>query len=344
MGSLVRRITGADMYPQANWHIGGCDLGIPYVLENGSIGYLFGDTFDGPWPGGPGWRSPVMMRSAMQPSDPGFVFDSAARTGTPGYAQELCYNQHDANSNHAWGQEFSVIPNDGISFPETGRQIISFQSIWSWNAGPNGSSWTSNYSSYAYSDNGNDFYRLPNFAWWNNQNNDDPYQMVSMQRDPDGYVYLISVRAGRQYGPMMLRRVPWDQMFDMSAYQGWGWNGSDWGWGRPCSGILWGRFGEPSLRRLADGTWVMSYANPDYPWYLGGSAIVTRHAGRPDAVWSSEKPQQFSWQQPSNYGGFIHPWSTTAPNGLYLTTSRWTRDAAGNTNAYDVSLWNGSVL
>src|SRR5262245_20604674 len=33
------------------------------------------------------------------------------------------------------------------------------------------------------------------------------------------------------------------------------------GWGRPCTGILHGRFGEPSVRRLVDGTWAMAYLN-----------------------------------------------------------------------------------
>ena len=48
-----KRLTGADLDTNHRWHVAGTDLGIPYVLENGSIGYLFGDTFDTPWPEGP---------------------------------------------------------------------------------------------------------------------------------------------------------------------------------------------------------------------------------------------------------------------------------------------------
>ena len=63
-----KRLTGADMYTATNWRVAGTDLGIPYVLENGSIGYLMGDTFGGPWPeGGDDHRSPVMLRSASNP-------------------------------------------------------------------------------------------------------------------------------------------------------------------------------------------------------------------------------------------------------------------------------------
>jgi hypothetical protein len=51
--------------------------------------------------------------------------------------------------------------------------------------------------------------------------------MWSMQRDKD-YVYIFSVRSGRQFGPMMLQRVHYMHMFDKSQYQGWGWNGTSW--------------------------------------------------------------------------------------------------------------------
>lgn len=325
-----KRITGADMDTMRRWRIGGTDLGIPYVLENGSIGYLFGDTFDGPWPGDPGWRSPVALRSAIHPAQ-GIVFDSAFKVWGDGYAPEIMYNQHDANDDHPFGQEYTVIPNDGISFPETGRQIISYMSINRW-GGPH---WRTNYAGLAYSDNGNDFHRI-DVKFWNNEANTDPFQMWSMQRDGD-YVYIISVRSGRQHGPMMLRRVRWDRMFYKNEYEGWGWNGQNWGWGRPCTPILTGRFGEPSLRKLRDGTWAMAYLN------LDTLSIVTRTAKRVDGIWSEEKTQ-VSWLQESNlYGGFIHPWSTSAPNDLHLMVSTWKRDVLGRTTAYHVSHYVGTL-
>src|SRR3954447_6782441 len=89
-----KRVTGADLDTNARWSVAGTDLGIPYVLENGSIGYLFGDTFNTAWPEGPpvpnDWRSPVMLRSAIHPGAPGgVVFDSAARVAGNGRAPEL---------------------------------------------------------------------------------------------------------------------------------------------------------------------------------------------------------------------------------------------------------------
>ncbi|MFF4880810.1 DUF4185 domain-containing protein [Micromonospora sp. NPDC000668] len=335
-----KRLTGADLDTNSRWRVAGTDLGIPYVLENGSIGYLFGDTFDTPWPEGPplpnDWRSPVMLRSAVHPGAPGgVVFDSAARVAGNGRAPELMHNGH-----HGIGidglPEVTVIPNDGIGFPETGRQLISYMSIENWNsAGPAGPHWKSRYAGLAYSDNGNDFIRTP-LKWWNSSDNKDPFQMWTMQRDGD-HVYVFSVRSGRQDGPMMLRRVRWDRLFYPESYEGWGWNGANWGWGRPCTPILTGRFGEPSVRRLSDGTWVMSYLN------CQTGCVVTRTASGPDRAWTAEKIQVTSWQEPALYGGFIHPWSSRNANDLHLMVSKWTRTPDGRSTAYHVSQFVGSV-
>ncbi|HVH47048.1 MAG TPA: DUF4185 domain-containing protein [Labilithrix sp.] len=336
--SWRKRLTGADLDTNHRWQVAGTDLGIPYVLENGSIGYLFGDTFNTPFPEGPpvpnDWRSPVMLRSASHPRD-GIVFDSAAKVGGNGRAPELFYNAHDTRA--LARTEWTVIPNDGISFPETGRQVISFMSVNHWrSAGVNGPHWRTTYASLAYSDNGNDFTRVPYLGWENNDSNTDPFQMWTMQRDGD-WVYVFSVRAGRQDGPMMLQRVHWRSILDKRAYQGWGWNGSNWGWGRPCTPILNGRFGEPSVRKLANGTWAMSYLN------AANGTIVTRTAKGPDQPWSGEKVQVASWQEPSMYGGFIHPWSSTGENNLHIMVSKWAMGPDGRSTAYHVSHYVGTL-
>jgi hypothetical protein len=335
-----KRLTGADLDTNHRWQVAGTDLGIPYVLENGSIGYLFGDTFNTPWPEGPplpnDWRSPVMLRSNVHPGAPGgVVFDSAARVAGDGRAPGIMHNgHHGVGIDGVW--EVTVIPNDGIAFPETGRQLVSYMSIANWDsAGPLGPHWRTNYAGLAFTDNGNDFVRTP-LKWWNDPGNTDPFQMWTMQRDGD-LVYVFSVRAGRQEGPMVLRRVHWERMFDPGAYEGWGWNGSDWGWGRPCTPILTGRFGEPSVRRLADGTWVMSYLDATI------GCIVTRTAPGPDRAWSAPKVQVGFWQEPGMYGGFVHPWSTRAAGGLHLMVSKWTRGPDGRSTAYHVSQFAGTA-
>jgi hypothetical protein len=343
MANWKKRLTGADLDTNSRWQVAGTDLGIPYILENGSIGYLFGDTFNTPRPEGPplpnDWRSPVMLRSNVHPSAPsGIVFDSAAKVFANGRSPEILdHNAHGDPTGGEWpNHEITCIPNDGISFPETGRQVISFQSINRWEPAP----WRSRYATLAYSDNGNDFIRVPNLAWWNTESNDDPFQMWTMQRD-GAWVYVFSVRSGRQLGPMMLQRVRWHDMFIPTLYECWGWNGSDWGWGRPCSPILQGVFGEPSVRKLVDGTWAMCYLNAE----RGNERIVSRTATGPDRVWSEEKLQVTSFQEPGLYGGFIHPWSTSGNDNLHILVSKWMRDPSNPrvTTAYHVSQYVGTL-
>jgi hypothetical protein len=65
-----KRVTGADL---EHLRAGGSAAGRTWnsvQLENGSIGYLFGDTYGTPFwnsPGDTAWRSPVMLRSNDDP-------------------------------------------------------------------------------------------------------------------------------------------------------------------------------------------------------------------------------------------------------------------------------------
>lgn len=335
-----KRLTGEDLDTGHRWAVAGTDLGIPYTLENGAIGFLFGDTFSIQSPdSGQGWRSPVLLRSASKPSSKdGIVFDSAA--GVPKEhdqpAPEITHNGHQG-PDHADGSgpnEYSVIPNDGISFPETGEQFVSYMSIQHWDPSP----WKTNYAGLARSTDGNRFERLDGAHWANSPANDDPYQMWTMQRDGD-YVYVFSVRSGRQQTPVLLQRVRWDKLVDKAAYEGWGWNGKDWGWGRPATALFEGTIGEPSVRKLRDGTWAMVYLNLD-----GDGRIVSRTAAGPDQPWSEEKVQVTSQQEKNLYGGFIHPWSTSKENDLHIMVSKWERTPDGkSTTAYHVSQYDGTL-
>ena len=329
-----QRLTGQDRDTSRRWDVAGTDLGIPYVLENGAIGYLFGDTYSTQFPEGDhGWRSPVMLRSAIHPGEEGgIIFDSAAGAAGDQPAKAIMHNGYRGDDGTGTTDEWTVIPNDGISFPETGEQFVSYMSVKGW------SPWTTNYAGLARSTDGNTFERLPEAKWPNNPENLDPFQMWTMQRDGD-WVYIFSVRAGRQEGPMMLQRVPWDKITNKTAYEGWGRNGEDWGWGRPCSAIFNGKFGEPSVRKLSDGTWAMVYLNLTDQ---NNIRIVSRTAAGPDQKWSEEKTQVTWEQEPSLYGGFIHPWSTAKKDDLHILVSKWTREGDKST-AYHVSQYGGSL-
>jgi len=363
MAYWVERISGGDRSTWVKGRVAGTDLGIPFKLENGvSYGYLFGDSFVNqfPGPGVPGdWRSPVAFRSAQDPKTQTITFDSAY--GTPANANgninapDIVYNDKKNNDFNAWGQEFTVIPNDATAFA-TGEQIMSIMSVNRWrNAnGSNAVGWTggwrTNFNSLCISTNGNNFSRPPvdqNFdaIWWNNEQNTDPFQMMSLMDDHgSGWVYAISVRAGRQNTPMMLQRAPWNDMFHKASWQGWNNNGGTWHWGASgeCTSLFPEKMmGEPSLRKLPNGTWVMAYLT-NVSALNGNIAIVTRKSTNgPTGPWSAEKiqvthdPNVFnttgSIQLPNPYGGFIHPLSGTGTNELVMFVSQW------NSNNYHVS-------
>lgn len=321
----LTRLTGADMPACVQWQVCGTDLGIPYLLENNSVGYLFGDTFASRNPEHTtlrGWRSPVMLRSHSLPAvNSPIAFDNAAGARNGAQAPSVMWN------GKTTAGEFTVIPNDGLSIPELGLEVISYQSVQRWNS-PNGA-WQTNYSGLAWSTDGTHFVR-DGPLWPNGSDNSDPFQMMSLQRDGN-FVYAISVRAGRQQGPMMLQRVRSNEVLVRSAWQCW--DGSD--WSQDCHALLNGTFGEPSLRKLADGTWVMAYLN------ASAGTIVTRTAATPTGPWSAEQTQLGWWQVPNLYGGFIHPYSTK--DNLTLMVSTWQRRPDGYTTRYDVMQFNSRL-
>jgi len=327
-------ITGPlSQLPANPWGVNGTDLGIPYLIENGDVGYVFGDTFSNTPPGGGGpgasadWRSPVMLRSSAHPANAdGILFESAAGQPGVGLAPQLITYNHNANNGGYF--EVTLIPNDALYIEETGRHVMSYMSINNWNDTGNWN-WETNFAGLAYSDNGgNSFTRAAGAQWLNDGSNGDPFQMCTMQRDGD-WVYIFSVRAGRQVGPMLLRRVRWEDILDPGEYEGWGLSGGDWQWGVPPTALFSGRFGEPSVRLLADGTWAMSYLD------VTAERIVTRTSSNPTGPWSAEVEQLDTSGGTGYYGGFIHPWSLLCQDNLHLMVSGWF--------GYRVGHWVGTL-
>jgi hypothetical protein len=319
----TQRITGADMDPCLRWQVCGTDLGVVFEGKDGVDYAVFGDTFSTRDPAeGHGWRSPVMLRTSHEPSlGAPLVYESAVGIDGDGMAPEVIQNGHNN------GEEFTVIPNDGVTLPN-GQVLLSYQSVRNWEK-EGTANWRTNYTGLAVSSDGNSFSRNGPM-WPNDEMNRDPFQMQSMQLDGD-WVYMISVRAGRQSGPMMLQRVPWEQALDLNAYQCW--NGSD--WARECEPILRGRFGEPSLRKLEDGIWAMSYLN------ISTGDIVTRTADSPTGPWSDEKVQIPDAIADNGYGGSIYYGSTKRK--LTLFVSNWSNTPDDRPERYDVSQFNGTL-
>lgn len=340
-------VSGTNTSTWRKGMVGATEMLIPFQIENGSVGFLGGNSYSSERPGGTDHRSPVGFRSNQEPKTGLIVFDSAYKA--PGTANgdhlagELVPNKHVHYDNNFYGLETTVIPNDGFSFARTGRQIISYQSVNRYR-NPNTTNmsgipgeWRSNVTSLAFSDDGQNFtevWRVPGATafWQNDASNSSPFIAQSWQDGFDDYVYMISVKAGRQTTPMMLQRVYWDKTFYRPFYQGWRKKNGVWGWGKPdeCTSLFDEKvIGEPSLRRFDDGTWAMSYTTNTIPLADGGPfGIVTRTAPGPTGPWSPEKVQVTQEEIPNLAGGYIHPYSDAGERGMTLFVSEKTADVS----------------
>lgn len=327
----LTRDTGVDSQACIDFDVCGTDLGQPFLLPNGSVGYLFGDTLSTPGPfiqnlprGAENYRAQTMLESAQIPQDgEPIIFTSAGAPNKLGMAGELLGGKH-------------MLLSDGVSLPN-GDIVVSYQHTVDV---PNGDhSWYTDYSGLAVSHNGGRSFQTMGPKWHNNATkaNNDPYQMWSMQLDGD-YVYITSIRSGRRPGDMMLFRVPWQQMSDESAYTYW--DGGQWGSQADAKAIATGHFGEPSLRKISDSTWVLAYAD-----YWGSPKLVTRtlkdNTTGPSGEWNNPVVQLTNRELPNLYGGGIHPYSTH--DNLIMMISTWqTTGSAKDINKrqlvrYDVS-------
>jgi hypothetical protein len=328
--SGLTRDTGMDSEACRDFEVCGTDLGQPFRLPDGSTAQLFGDTFKvaGPFlkglaSGADEYRAQVMLRTNITPlKGQPIIYDAAIGLEGKGAAPEFLGQWH-------------ILMNDGVSLPN-GDIVVSYQHTIAIE-NPKDNTWYTDYAGLAVSHNGGKTFQITGPTWENNSDEDSPYQMWSMQYD-NGYVYIVSDRAGRRPGPMMLFRVPWDKMQNQDAYAYW--DGKDWGEETDAKPIMQGFFGEPSLRKLKDGTWAMSYAD-----YTGYPKIVTQYVvdpkQGPEGTWSEPKIQLTANQLPNLYGGGMWPDSTK--DNVILIVSTWqTSGTAENISdrtlvRYDVS-------
>ena len=113
MTRKIRDLTGPGTSSK-QWGVGGTDLGIPVRQPDGKIAYIFGDTFENDGVGGPGWRSPVLLRSEPGGLEAGIEFTGAAGGG---YAKQiLAYDHNEVHS--TW------LPSDAITIG--GRMYLHY--------------------------------------------------------------------------------------------------------------------------------------------------------------------------------------------------------------------------
>lgn len=283
--------------------VGGTDLGIPVRQPNGKIAYIFGDTFENDTVGGPGWRSPVLLRS--EPGKPtGCIQFNSAAGGA--YAKQILNYNHNHPDYSTW------LPSDVITI---GNRMYLHYMV---NQGLGNVRWTQ----IAYSDDNGENWTLSSASWPGDAVN-SLFQLWTWERGDDGYVYIFSSKFSRD-SPLILHRVPENEILNPSAYEPWGYRDDQWGWGNPASVVLPGSFGEMSLRRVQD-KWVLAWFNAgEYNItikVLDGPTSNLHTAPTYVPIRGSSWDFQTHTMVAQLYGAYIHPDSTL--NDLHLIISQW---------------------
>jgi hypothetical protein len=289
----IKDLTGTQS-SSGQFGVGGTDLGIAVRQPNGQIAYIFGDTFEQDGVGGPGWRSPVLLRSAPGLDNNGIVFTSAAGGQ---YAKQILDYTHD--NGRTW------LPSDAITIGD--RMYLHFIV----NQGLGNVS----YTQIAYSDDNGENWTVSGARWEANEDN-NLRQLWTWERGCDGYVYTLSTKFISRDQAIILYRVPEGSLLDRNAYEPWGFSNNAWAWGNPATVVLTGQFGELSLRRV-ENKWVLA-------WFNAGDYDITIK------VFDSPTSNLYDARTfkpitggtvPQLYGGYIHPDSTLA--NLHLIVSQW---------------------
>jgi hypothetical protein len=286
--------------------VGGTDLGIAVRQPDGDIAYIFGDTFEQATVGGPGWRSPVLLRSPSGRPDGCIEFTSAAGGD---YAKQILDYDHNHPDYSTW------LPSDAITIGD--RMYLHFIV----NQGLGNVQWTQ----IAYSDDNGEHWTLSGAVWPADANN-NLQQLWTWELGDDGYVYVFSTSFISRQDPIILHRVAQENILDAGAYEPWGYHDGQWGWGNPASVVLPGQFGELSLRRIED-KWVLAWFNAgeyritikvlDHPT----SNLHTAPTYEPILGGHWGPGGESDTQVAQLYGGYIHPDSTLAD--LHLIISQW---------------------
>lgn len=318
----VKDLTGPGSSAQ-RFGVGGTDLGIAVSLADGRTGFVFGDTFDECRAGGPGWRSPVMLRSndtSLSNLNAGITFHDAVGGD---YARQLWDYQHDEPPWKGSGYS-TVLPADAITID--GRLYL-FAMV---NRGLHNVLWTEiNYSDDCgdtWHDAGPEARRLGSHAGGRQQ-------LITWEHDPvSRTVYIVATAFNRRENAF-LYKVRTDDLLDRSAWRPWtsGWFNSEPKPLLPAGTTI----GEMCLRRV-EKRWLFSYFecnsgtirvkvldHPTDDFDTAPTTTVLRNT-----AWPATKAPRCSPPDGCTagtlsqlYGGYIVPGSTL--RNLHLVVSHW---------------------
>jgi len=317
-GKLVD-ITGPGITDR--WGVTCTDLGASITAPNGTLVSVFGDTFSGNSVGDGDWRSPVILIGTGDANHP-ISYQRAAGID-PEYAQQLWrYTHRTGRSGRPRRGISTVIPSDLLRVDDT----LYLHAIV--NRGFGNVVWTEIWKS---DDSGISWRHLGADAKFPAGLHDGHAQCWSWDYDPaGGWIYVVSTGFQRDKG-IILKRVRPENIADLSKYSGWGRAGGPWSWGKEPTpltpaGEAWG---ELSLRRLADGKWILGgflsskyalgYRVIDSPTAVLGAPLQLPVVG---SAWDAEDHARGRVAQ--LYGGYVLPGSKLdVDGGVGLVVSQW---------------------
>ena len=285
------------------------DLGIMVALSSivGVFAIIFGDSFRGAKFGEGEWVSPVGATAHL---DENGRIEIDEPLGGATRAEQLIAYEHDNGT--------TLIPSDAIDIDGT----LYLQGMWNEPFGT-----LTRLSIYASEDNGNTWdqvdWERPSFMGGHGQ-------IISWEKDEDGFVYIVSARFGRT-DDVYLSRVLAEDIGDFEGWEHFDPATGEWyaEWNDAIGPVLSTRVraGEMSLRKI-DGYWVLSMFNEQT------AAIEVRVASEITADWDAITPASVviagdgGWgasQGPDNftqlYGGYIVP--GTHLDNLGVVVSQW---------------------
>ena len=288
------------------------DLGMMAPIDNdGEFAMIFGDSFRGAF--GQGWMSPVGVVAKMD--EDGFIKILRPIDNTSEVSDMISYRRVN---------DKTLIPSDVINIGGVlymhGTWHVPFGTVVSsevWESTDQGKTWTS--VGVAPGD-----YL------------DGMTQLLTWDKGPDGFIYIMSTKFGRKSPVFMFRARPED-----IAHPG-NWQGfSSEGWGKKAEAILDEsvQAGELNLRYI-DGHWVLAMFNEKT------LAVEVRISDKLETSWEDvpvatiakngpwENAQNpLNWSQP--YGGYIVPGSHL--DNMDIVISQWN---TSNNSRYNATQFN----
>lgn len=239
-----------NLTPTPVGNVGGTDLGIPFVMPSGNVGFICGDTWGGTQPqiGGDDstWRSPMILRSNTRNMALPIEFQTAVRNGA-----QLWDYQHNN------GTFTTVLPCDAVTI--NGRIYLWVMvtaglgnELWCeiWYSDDDGDSWV----------NGTEY--VNGASVWNTAHFGGKRVMMTWDRGRDGWVYAISTGGLARNKNAIMWRVREEDILDKAKWEARVFRNGAWSWAidppDPADILPAGTsLGEIGLRWI-QGNWVFS--------------------------------------------------------------------------------------